>query len=67
LGEKKKECYWQHFLPPLRTIHPNPAQEKNKRCAAKHPPLRTFLCKALYRRFDSVWCSVPVQPTPKYN
>ena len=29
--------------PTLHTIRPNPAQEKNKRCAAKHPPLRTFL------------------------
>jgi hypothetical protein len=47
LGEKKKECYWQHSPPPLRTIHPNPAQETNKRCAAKHLPLRTFLYWAL--------------------
>jgi hypothetical protein len=34
-------------LPPLLTIRPNPAQEKYKRCAAKHHPLRTILYWAL--------------------
>ena len=37
----------QHTLLPinslLHTIRPNLAQENNKRCAAKHPSLRTFL------------------------
>ena len=33
--------------PFLRTIHANPAQGKNKWCAAKHSSLRTFLCIAL--------------------
>jgi hypothetical protein len=35
--------YWQHSPSRLRTIHQNPAQETDKRCAAKHIPLRTFL------------------------
>ena len=34
----------------IGNTHPNPAQEKNKRCAAKHLPLRTFLYNALWCR-----------------
>ena len=31
------------FRVPPQLFRPNPAQENNKRCAAKHSPLRTFL------------------------
>ena len=52
----------QHTLLPinslLHTIRPNLAQENNKRCAVKHPSLRTFLLPALRRRFGGVWCDV---------
>ena len=39
------------FPTALLTTQPNPAQGKNKRCAAKHHPLRTFL----YRALLSLW------------
>ena len=37
----------------LRTIRPNSTQEMNKKCAAKHPSLRTFLLSALWPRFGA--------------
>jgi len=39
--------------PSLRTTCPNPAQETDKRCVAKHLPLRTFLYNALWRRYGA--------------
>ena len=51
-------CKYQYQS--LRTIRPNPAQKMNKRCAATHPPLRTFLLSALWHRFCACGAVLPL-------
>ena len=50
----------------LYTIRPNSAQGKDKRCAAKHPSLRTFLHKGLWLRFEVCGTLLLIRPKSYY-